>query len=83
LPTTSYLVTGMTCQHCVHAVTEEVSAVAGVSKVTIDLDSGRLTVASSDEVPFAAIATAVDEAGYVIAPGGSGGVPPGIDTAPA
>ena len=68
MPTTSYLVTGMTCQHCVHAVTEEVSAVAGVSDVTVDLDSGRLTVVSSAEVPFAAIATAVDEAGYAVTP---------------
>ncbi len=68
MPTTSYVVTGMTCQHCVHAVTEEVSAVPGVSDVSVDLDSGRLTVDSSDEVPFAAIATAVDEAGYAVAP---------------
>ena len=30
MPTTSYVVTGMTCDHCVHAVTEEVSAVDGV-----------------------------------------------------
>ena len=68
MPITNYLVTGMTCQHCVHAVTEEVSAVAGVRDVTVDLDSGRLTVVSSAEVPFAAIATAVDEAGYAVAP---------------
>ena len=68
MPTASYLVSGMTCQHCVHAVTEEVSAVTGVSDASVDLDSGRLTVVSSAEVPFAAIATAVDEAGYAVAP---------------
>ena len=68
MPTASYLVSGMTCQHCVHAVTEDVSAVTGVSDVTVDLDSGRLTVVSSAEVPFAAIVTAVDEAGYAVAP---------------
>ena len=68
MPTASYLVTGMTCQHCVHAVTEEVSAVSGVSEVTVDLDTGRLTVVSSAEVPYAAIASAVDEAGYALAP---------------
>ena len=66
--TASYLVTGMTCQHCVHAVTEEVSAVPGVDDVSVDLDSGKLTVVSNDEVPFAAIASAVDEAGYAVAP---------------
>jgi copper chaperone CopZ len=68
MPTASYVVTGMTCQHCVHAVTEEVSSVPGVSDVSVDLDSGRLTVVSSAEVPFAAIATAVDEAGYAVTP---------------
>ena len=69
MPTASYVVTGMTCQHCVQAVTEEVGAVPGVSDVSVDLESGRLTVVSSAEVPFAAIATAVDEAGYAVAPG--------------
>ena len=68
MPTTSYVVTGMTCQHCVHAITEEVSSVPGVSDVSVDLDSGRLMVVSSPEVPFAAIATAVDEAGYAVTP---------------
>ena len=68
MPTTSYVVTGMTCDHCVHAVTEEVSAVAGVDEVAVDLDSGRLTVTSSTEVPYATVAAAVDEAGYALAP---------------
>ena len=58
----------MTCQHCMHAVTEEVSAVSGVTDVAVNPDSGRLTVVSSDEVPFPAIAAAVDEAGYAVAP---------------
>jgi copper chaperone len=66
--TTSYHVTGMTCEHCVHAISEEVGAVAGVDDVSVDLGSGRLTVVSSDEVPFSAIAAAVDEAGYAVAP---------------
>jgi copper chaperone CopZ len=66
--TTSYVVTGMTCHHCVNAVTEEVSAVAGVEDVVVDLGSGRLTVTSADEVPYASVAAAVDEAGYVLAP---------------
>ena len=68
MPTTSYVVTGMTCDHCVHAVTEEVSAVAGVDEVAVDLGSGRLTVTSSTEVPYATVAAAVDEAGYALAP---------------
>ena len=68
MPTTSYVVTGMTCDHCVHAVTEEVSAVGGVDEVAVDLGSGRLTVTSGDEVPYATVAAAVDEAGYALAP---------------
>jgi copper chaperone CopZ len=68
VPTTSYVVTGMTCDHCVHAVTEEVSAVVGVDDVAVDLGSGRLTVTSSTEVPYATVAAAVDEAGYALAP---------------
>jgi len=62
----TYTVTGMTCDHCVLSVTEEVSEVAGVSQVEVDLASGRLTVAgegfSDDDV-----AAAVDEAGYEVA----------------
>ena len=64
----TYTVTGMTCTHCVNAVTEEVSAVGGVTQVDVDLNSGRLTVVSDDAVPFNLVAAAVDEAGYTIAP---------------
>lgn len=68
MPTTSYVVTGMTCDHCVHAVTEEVSALDGVEDVIVDLDSGRLTVTSAAEVPYAYVAAAVEEAGYALEP---------------
>jgi copper chaperone CopZ len=68
-PTTeqrTYTVTGMTCDHCVLSVTEEVSEVAGVERVEVDLATGRLTVAgegfADDDV-----AAAVDEAGYEVA----------------
>ena len=68
MPTTSYLVIGMTCDHCVHAVTEEVTALPGVKDVAVDLDSGRLTVHSTAEVAYTDIAAAVDEAGYALTP---------------
>jgi copper chaperone len=68
VPTTSYVVTGMTCDHCVHAVTEEVSALDGVDDVAVDLTSGRLTLTSHDEIPYATVAAAVDEAGYALTP---------------
>ena len=66
--TTSITVTGMTCQHCVNAVTEEVGAVDGVTGVTVDLATGRVDVESAAPVPADALAAAVDEAGYEIAP---------------
>ncbi|GAA2094320.1 heavy-metal-associated domain-containing protein [Microlunatus panaciterrae] len=68
MTTTQYTVTGMTCGHCVHAVTEEVSAIDGVTDVTVSLEDGRMSVTSDAEVPFDAIAAAVDEAGdYTVA----------------
>jgi copper chaperone len=64
--TTTYAVEGMTCEHCVRSVTEEVSEVAGVASVAVDLTSGRLVVEGSG-VDDAAVRAAVDEAGYSVA----------------
>ena len=63
----TYTVTGMTCGHCVSAVTEEVTQVPGVTAVDVDLASGRLTVTSDAPVDEAAVRAAVDEAGYDLA----------------
>jgi copper chaperone CopZ len=68
--TTTFTVTGMTCAHCVAAVTEEVSALDGVSAVHVDLNAGgdsRVTVTSAGPLPPAAVRDAVDEAGYAVA----------------
>ena len=59
---------GMTCDHCRRAVTEEISAVAGVESVTVDLASGLVTVSAGRPVDRADIAAAVDEAGYSLVP---------------
>ncbi|MEJ5945514.1 heavy-metal-associated domain-containing protein [Pseudokineococcus basanitobsidens] len=66
--TATYTVTGMTCEHCVRSVTEEVSEVDGVRGVDVDLPSGRLVVTATDDVADAAVAAAVEEAGYSLAP---------------
>ncbi|GAA3705979.1 heavy-metal-associated domain-containing protein [Microlunatus aurantiacus] len=66
--TTEYVVTGMTCAHCVKAVTEEVTGLTGVTDVAVDLTSGALTVVSDTDLPFSEIERAVDEAGYTVAP---------------
>ncbi len=60
-----YVVTGMTCAHCVASVTEEVSAISGVEAVEVELSSGLLTVTGAD-VDSSAVAAAVDEAGYAL-----------------
>ncbi|MCL2535677.1 MAG: heavy-metal-associated domain-containing protein [Nocardiaceae bacterium] len=68
MSTAEYTVTGMTCGHCVASVKEEVGAIAGVSDVTVDLQSGRLTVTSAAPLPESAITAAVEEAGYAARP---------------
>lgn len=66
---TSYNVTGMTCQHCVQHVTEEVSQVPGVESVQVSLDDSSMVVTSVQPIDFAAISEAVDEAGdYAVSP---------------
>ena len=62
----SYTVVGMTCDHCVRSVREEVSEVDGVEAVDIDLASGRLRV-RGDQVSDEAVRDAVVEAGYEVA----------------
>jgi Copper chaperone len=62
----TYAVTGMTCQHCVASVTEEVGEVHGVTDVRVDLDSGRLVV-TGEGVDSQAVLAAVAEAGYTAA----------------
>jgi copper chaperone len=66
MTTTSYTVTGMTCDHCVLSVREEVTEVAGVDRVDVDLASGRLTVAGEGYADDA-VRAAVAEAGYEVA----------------
>jgi copper chaperone CopZ len=62
--TSTYEVVGMTCEHCVRSVTEEVSEVPGVTAVDIDLATGRLTVTGPAE--DSAVRAAVVEAGYQV-----------------
>jgi len=69
MSTATYTVAGMTCGHCVNAVTEEVSAVSGVTAVDVDLASGGLTITSTQPVDEAAVRAAVEEAGYEVTAG--------------
>jgi len=65
--TNTYTVTGMTCSHCVQAVTNELSALPGVEDVRVDLASGGVTVTSEAPLADSDVREAVDEAGYELA----------------
>lgn len=62
----TYQVQGMTCDHCVHAVSTEVGSIAGVTDVRVDLSSGAVTVTSEAPVDDALVREAVEEAGYEV-----------------
>jgi copper ion binding protein len=64
MTTTMYTVKGMTCEHCVNAVSTEVGGLPGVSKVDVDLPTGAVTVTSELPLDTGAVRAAVDEAGY-------------------
>jgi copper ion binding protein len=67
--TATYEIVGMTCEHCVRAVRNEVAALAGVSEVRVDLSSGRAVVTSDQPLSHEALRAAVDEAGYQLREG--------------
>ncbi|MDQ0662339.1 copper chaperone [Arthrobacter ulcerisalmonis] len=67
--TTTISVSGMTCGHCVSAVSEELEAIEGVEAVDVDLNAGgvsTVTITSSKELPASDIGEAVAEAGYLV-----------------
>jgi copper chaperone CopZ len=65
---TTFQVTGMSCDHCQRAVTEEISRVPGVRGITVDLVTGSVTVTVTQPVDRADVAHAVGEAGYTLVP---------------
>jgi copper chaperone CopZ len=65
---TNINVSGMTCGHCVSAVTMELSLLPSVTEVEVDLESGQVTISSDAALDQAQLATAIDEAGYELAP---------------
>jgi copper chaperone CopZ len=64
MPTSEYLVSGMSCAHCEAAVRSEVAQIPGVDGVDVSAETGRLLVTSSVTVDAAAVLGAIDEAGY-------------------
>lgn len=64
MATTTITVSGMTCEHCVNAVRQEITGISGVNDVKVDLESGRVVIDSNDPIDRDALGAAVDEAGY-------------------
>jgi copper ion binding protein len=65
--TTTYSVNGMTCGHCVDAVTGELGRLPGVREVRVELATGMVDVTSDGPLPIDEVRAAVDEAGYELA----------------
>jgi copper chaperone len=66
MTTTIYPVTGMSCEHCVNAVTTELGKLRGISAVTVDLvpdGTSHVKVASDGPLPLDTVSAALDEAG--------------------
>ena len=63
----TYTVNGMTCGHCVSAVTAELTRLPGVHDVQVELPTGAVTVESDGPLPIDEVRVAIDEAGYELA----------------
>jgi copper chaperone len=62
--TKEFTVSSISCQHCVNAITKEVSSLQGVHHVKVDLGSKRVSVEANEQVSVDAIVQAINEAGY-------------------
>lgn len=65
--TSTVIVTGMTCNHCVASVSEEIGAIPGVTSVDVDLATGKVVIDSTTDLDPRAVTDAVEEAGYSVA----------------
>jgi copper chaperone len=61
--TITYSVPGMSCDHCRHAVSTELGAVAGVTAVDVDLET-KLVRVTGAALEDAVLRAAIQEAGY-------------------
>ena len=62
--TERFQVPDVSCQHCINAITKEVSALPGVARVQVALDTKTVTVEHGEQVTTDAIIAAINEAGY-------------------
>jgi copper chaperone len=63
----TYRVPDVSCQHCVAAITNELTAIPGIERVVVDLDTKVVTVAHDESVQEQQILDGIEEAGYDVA----------------
>jgi copper ion binding protein len=63
---TTLTIEGMSCEHCVHHVTEALKGVSGVSSADVDLKKKSAEVEHGESVSLDALKAAVEEAGYEV-----------------
>ncbi|HEY0739044.1 MAG TPA: heavy metal-associated domain-containing protein [Herpetosiphonaceae bacterium] len=62
--TKDFNVPSISCQHCVNAITKEVTGISGVQNVKVDLGTKRVSVQADESVSPETIVNAINEAGY-------------------
>jgi len=67
MTTTTLIVSGMTCGHCVNHVMTALKELSGVTNVEVELEGGRVSIESETELESSAITAAVTAAGYSVA----------------
>ena len=67
MPISTFSVSGMTCEHCVRAVKQEVGDISGVTQVEVELGTpSTVTVQSTEPISHQDLVEAIDEAGYEV-----------------
>ncbi len=67
MSTVTLSVSGMTCEHCVRAVKQEVGEISGVTQVDVELGTpSTVTVQSTEPISRQDLVEAIDEAGYEV-----------------
>jgi copper chaperone len=63
----SITIKGMSCQHCVMAVTKALNGLDGITDVKVELESGKATFEETKPVAMEIIVAAIRKAGYDVA----------------
>ena len=67
METRSIVVTGMSCDHCAHAIRAEIGKLPGIAGVDVDVAAGKVRITGEPLPGDAALRAAVEEAGYEFA----------------